>query len=244
MRVYFRCFAALNLLVSLKVSLITGVALFLAALVLPQIVRADNVINFYEHNSAKTTFAEEAVPTATPELGFAPARVALKDSNDLNPLNATQSNAADTFQVKYKADNASNNSTDTDLTKNTVTRTMTREEIVQAFGTPDGDLPVNGMDNAPQPFRAVQRALELGDDQLAYEYAKQYVKYLRKVGDRTEQIGKLVSQVMNNEKAQAAQSKEVDGKEVDSDFDRLTDMALKAMHPVKDSEHGGAAYER
>lgn len=239
MRVSCSCFAAHDLIANLKVSLAASVAISIAALVLSNVVYADNVINFYEHNSAKTTFAEEAAPTATPELGYAPARVSLK-------VDANSAQTSDTFQIKHPAsqDSLSGNTkiskdSDDDVTKNTATRTMTREEIIKAFGSPDGDLPVNGVDNAPQPFKAVQRALELGDDQLAYEYAKQYVKYIRKVGDRSNQIGQLMSQVMKNEKAKEAQDKEVD-----NDNDKLTDMALQAMHPVADLEQGGGAYER
>ena len=51
------------------------------------------------------------------------------------------------------------------------------EDLKKAFGDGADDPPVLPQGEAPQPFVAMMQAMELGDEDLAFQYAKQYVRY-------------------------------------------------------------------
>jgi hypothetical protein len=59
-----------------------------------------------------------------------------------------------------------------------------KEKLMQDFGDPTADAPVLGDEKAPKPFKAMLGALQLGDKELAYKYARQYVRYMKTVKDR------------------------------------------------------------
>lgn len=52
-----------------------------------------------------------------------------------------------------------------------------RDRIVGEFGDPTKRMAVKAQDSAPRPFKGLLAALGEGDDELAYEYAKQYAQY-------------------------------------------------------------------
>ncbi|MCB0318584.1 MAG: hypothetical protein KDD56_07490 [Bdellovibrionales bacterium] len=53
------------------------------------------------------------------------------------------------------------------------------EEVVAEYGDPSISQPVLAKEDAPKPFRAMMAAMQKGEDKLAYEYAKQYVRYIQ-----------------------------------------------------------------
>lgn len=55
----------------------------------------------------------------------------------------------------------------------------TPEDIVKKFGSPDEREPVMAELNAPRPFQALRAALELGDDDLAFQYARKFMQFLK-----------------------------------------------------------------
>lgn len=56
-----------------------------------------------------------------------------------------------------------------------------REAILQQFGDPSVPVPVRAIENAPLPFKGLIAAVEAGDDELAFQYAKQYSRYMEGV---------------------------------------------------------------
>lgn len=67
-----------------------------------------------------------------------------------------------------------------------------REKIFAEFGDPETDPTINVVDNAPKPFKAMMRALDFGDDELAFDYARQYVRYLDRHKERVSRVTSLV----------------------------------------------------
>jgi hypothetical protein len=62
------------------------------------------------------------------------------------------------------------------------------EDVRAAFGDPLKDAPVLAQDNAPKPFKAMMAAFQAGDDQLAYQYARQWVRYMGNLKARTMRV--------------------------------------------------------
>ena len=53
------------------------------------------------------------------------------------------------------------------------------DELRAEFGDPSEAHPVLAKDDAPKPFRAMMAAMNKGENKLAYDYAKQYVRYVQ-----------------------------------------------------------------
>lgn len=67
-------------------------------------------------------------------------------------------------------------------------RPTSAEDVVAQYGNPDEAAPVLAQDNAPLPFKGMQAALEVGDDQLAFRYAKQWVRHMQNVQTRIDKL--------------------------------------------------------
>ena len=59
------------------------------------------------------------------------------------------------------------------------------DDVLKTYGDPTKDAPVLAQENAPKPFKAMMAAFETGDDQLAYQYARQWVRYMGNLQKRT-----------------------------------------------------------
>ena len=66
------------------------------------------------------------------------------------------------------------------------------ERILTKYGDPAKDAPVLAIENAPTPFKAMMESLQEGDQTLAFQYAKQYVRHLKNLQDRSTQVMSLV----------------------------------------------------
>lgn len=75
-----------------------------------------------------------------------------------------------------------------------------KEKLLSEHGDPKIDPPINVVDNAPKPFKAMMAALEAGEDQLAFSYARQYVRYLKRLQDRTGKVMGFVGLAGEREK--------------------------------------------
>lgn len=51
------------------------------------------------------------------------------------------------------------------------------EKILAQYGDPSADPPVTAQKDAPAPFQAMLDSLAVNDEKLAYQYAKQFVRY-------------------------------------------------------------------
>jgi len=63
-----------------------------------------------------------------------------------------------------------------------------REEILALYGDPSQNKPVLATDDAPEPFKGLQAALHAGDEELAFQYARQYSRYMQDLKTNNEKV--------------------------------------------------------
>lgn len=73
------------------------------------------------------------------------------------------------------------------------------DDIVSEFGDPDEKLPMMAVENAPKPFKAMLRALEAGHDDLAFQYARQYVRYIGHVQSQNARLMSMTGKALERE---------------------------------------------
>ncbi len=66
-----------------------------------------------------------------------------------------------------------------------------KKSITEEWGDPNEDEPIKGEKSAPRPFRGMLAALQEGNEELAYQYARKYIRYVRDVEDRTRKAQEL-----------------------------------------------------
>jgi|GEM_PF-3034139 len=64
--------------------------------------------------------------------------------------------------------------------------------VIEKFGDPDQDAPLEPLADSPKPLQAVMLALNAEDPELAYKYARQYVRRLRKLQSQSDRIVSLI----------------------------------------------------
>ncbi|NLF25887.1 MAG: hypothetical protein GX589_09565 [Deltaproteobacteria bacterium] len=131
-----------------------------------------------------------------------------------------------------------------------------QERILKEFGDPLEPVPVKGIETAPKPYRAMLAALNEGDEELAFKYAVQYVRYMRDLEKITSQAVAIEGQAMVRENVLGPgswpespeyseyhflqkidlgdKSKELESKNYQSELDAKTRDAIKRL---KESEH-------
>lgn len=57
----------------------------------------------------------------------------------------------------------------------------TKDNILKAYGDPAENVEVKAQDSAPLPYKGMLAALNIGNKELAFDYAKQYVRYKKDV---------------------------------------------------------------
>ncbi len=73
-------------------------------------------------------------------------------------------------------------------------------DVLNAYGDPGKDIPVLAQENAPKPFKAMMAAFEAGDERLAYGYARQWVRYMDHVQQRTSRVIQATEAAQASEK--------------------------------------------
>lgn len=73
------------------------------------------------------------------------------------------------------------------------------DAVVKNYGDPSIDFPVLAKKDSPLPFQGMMQALQIGDQMLAFQYAKQYVRYMRDLQDRSTTITGIVGKAMERE---------------------------------------------
>jgi hypothetical protein len=66
-----------------------------------------------------------------------------------------------------------------------------RERLMKKYGDPEKDVPVLAKDDAPTPMKAMMEAFEANDEELAYKYARQLVRFNRETVDRAVKVVEL-----------------------------------------------------
>ena len=133
---------------------------------------SENVANFYPQDGAKTVFSPELQTTALPDFNYGAAQ--FESPEPISPMQAAAQSGGDA-QLNYKP--------------------LTEQQLVARFGDPAQELPVIDKGEGPLPLRAMQHALQAGNRRMAFEYAKQYVRYLNQLSKRSEEVQKLVAAV-------------------------------------------------
>ena len=67
-----------------------------------------------------------------------------------------------------------------------------KDRLLSKYGDPSKDVPVLAVENAPAPFKAMMESLQEGQDDLAFQFAKQYVRHLKNVQDKNTRVLSLV----------------------------------------------------
>ena len=73
-----------------------------------------------------------------------------------------------------------------------------RQEIIQRNGDPSERQPLRVQEDAPPPFRGMVEALDVGDDKLAYAYAKQWMRYMNRYREMLDQVNGWVAAAGEN----------------------------------------------
>lgn len=148
-----------------------------SALASPRVLSAQGENDFFEKNVALTVFENEVTQSDIPRLKILREKEPkeLKNSPDVelrDAGNLVQAPQRSESEHAVKAEEKS-------LTKS--------EDIVKQFGDPNVEAPVLAKDDAPLPFQGMMAALDAGDDKLAFQYAKKYVRYVRNLQNRTKE---------------------------------------------------------
>ncbi|MFM1847338.1 MAG: hypothetical protein RL417_812 [Pseudomonadota bacterium] len=73
------------------------------------------------------------------------------------------------------------------------------DDITTEFGDPEEKLPMLAVESAPKPFKAMLRALEAGHDDLAFQYARQYVRYIGHVQSQNARLMSMTGKALERE---------------------------------------------
>lgn len=68
-----------------------------------------------------------------------------------------------------------------------------RDRIMREFGKPEEDDAILGDEKAPKPFKAMMHALQAGDKELAFQYARRYARYMNNFRERSGLAARLHS---------------------------------------------------
>lgn len=84
-----------------------------------------------------------------------------------------------------------------------------KEAIIAEYGNPSEPAPILAQENAPKPFKAMMAALQAKDDQLAYQYARQWIRYMDDLNARTTKVMDVTRVAQQVERAMPGESPEV-----------------------------------
>lgn len=67
--------------------------------------------------------------------------------------------------------------------------------LKQEFGDPKEPVSIKGIDNAPKPYKAMLKAIDMGRDDLALQYANQWMGYMKSLDRITRKANSMASVV-------------------------------------------------
>ena len=142
----------------------------------PKYSTAQENNDFFAKDSAKTVFDNGVTQSDIPRIQLLKP---VKDQAELNQKEALK------VEEGAKPEEASAAQKD--------------ESIVGKYGDPTKDAPVLAQDNAPKPFQGMMAALDAGDRQLAFQYARQYVRHVHNVDQRAKDAMAIQAIAMEKE---------------------------------------------
>jgi hypothetical protein len=132
---------------------------------------------WFDEGSATTVFRDEPVKSDSPDVGFYQER----DESEL----------LDEEQSPQLQNISANQSQDPSKAAPFDTRKATPDQLMKFYGNPEEDPVIPAEEKAPVPFKAMMAAMDSGNDELAYKYARQYVRYMRNMSERVERTAQF-----------------------------------------------------
>ena len=149
---------------------------------------------FFEQGSVRNVFGDQMKSVGQSEMEyFAPLPQKVSEAPDTPAKLSAQSPKDATPQVVVAA-----------------TEDPVEAELLAKYGDPDKDAPIQGVESAPTPFKGLMAALEAKRDDIAFRYARQYVRHLENLRARTNRVMGLTNLAMEKEGMTAPGSTQVD----------------------------------
>ena len=169
---------------------------------LTQTSMADPQTGFFQKDVAKDMFGTEIYETDSLKIGFFPPQ-------------ADQPKVEELIEEPVK---------ELEAQEESEKQEMTREEIIEKFGDPSENRPVLGEEDAPPELKGMLAALHIGDEKLAFEYAKMRARYMLDFKRRTHETMGIIGKAY-----------EVEGLE-DGEGWTTSPMVRRYDHLVKEEE--------
>lgn len=135
---------------------------------------------FFQKGAARTVFAEPTEKQSASNIEFFPRKI-------VNPPEQEEAAVQEASAEFAPTHNSTGRSA------------PTREGLIEQFGDPTNDFPVKAQESAPKPFQGMMAALEAGDDELAFKYARQHVRYMGRLKERTTRAVGMMGIAMEGE---------------------------------------------
>lgn len=132
---------------------------------------------FFKKNAAQSIFRERVAWDKAPQIEYFPVVRPIEDIGEEEEL-TPQQKPEEPGKKKYLPD---------------------AQAILEEYGDPSEDPHVLAQPDAPAPFKAVMAALEIGDEKLAYKFARQWARYISNVNERTLMVTGLTGLAMKTE---------------------------------------------
>lgn len=149
--------------------------------------------SFFPENSADSSFSPDVVYNDGPKLGEFK-----EDTRKETLKERLRKEAAEEERIQkalLEAKLGLNNSPQAAQSK----PLESPQAIISEFGNPEEEPEIKAQDSSPKPYKAMIAALRVGDDKLAYQYAKQYARYVKGVQSNAKRIAGLTGLAMTSE---------------------------------------------
>lgn len=154
---------------------------------------------FFEKDSARSVFSDKVMQSDSVGLEFFPVGYPRPGLKEIKLLDKTllerkdKEAKKDQNQKLAKEDPAKSKKLPIDPKK------PLEDQFKEKYGDPEEDQPILAMDNAPKPFQGLMEALQLGREDLAFQYARKYVRYLQGMQGRSMDVVGLVGKALERE---------------------------------------------
>lgn|GEM_PF-5055059 len=161
--------------------------------------------DFFEKDAARNVWGKPAVIVGAVELNyFPPTPKPLESGQALSQATSTPGPQAEekmesvSLPDEFQADEA-----DVPILEGVANeepkQDTVAEELRAKYGDPAKEAPIMAIESAPAPFKGMMAALEAKRDDLAFEYARQYVRYVHELQTRIQRTTGMVGVAAQHE---------------------------------------------
>lgn len=140
---------------------------------------------FFARNAAQTTFSAKTAMGSKPKLEYFPA---------VSPVEEEITVEAAKVALQPQATQPSN-SPGAPVAENL----KSAAGIIAAYGDPKEDDTILAIDSAPPSFKGMMAALQMGNEQLAWQYARRYARRTRELASRSATVMGLTGKAFERE---------------------------------------------